>query len=384
MMEMIQNIRYFDHAATTAIDTRVLNEMMPYLTENFGNASSMYQIGRKNKEAINLARQRVSGALKCSPNEIYFTSGGTESDNLIIKGIALANRRRGNHIITTKIEHPAVLNTCSFLEKYMGFRVTYLNVDANGRIDLSQLERAMNRQTILISVMFANNEIGTIQDIETIGRLARRYGVYFHTDAVQAIGNIDIDVKKLGISALSMSAHKFYGPKGIGVAYISEHVNFMRIQDGGHQERDKRAGTENVAAIVGLGRAIEIAQNELVDYNKKLRVLRDYYLAGVEKNIPFIRVNGDLENRLSGNSNVCFKGVDGGRLLQELDQVGICASSGSACSSGLLNPSHVLLAIGVPASIARGSLRVTFGRENTIEDVDYLVNHLVRIVQKLR
>lgn len=248
----MQNIRYFDHAATTAIDNRVLNEMMSYLTENFGNASSMYQIGKKNKEAINLARQRVANSLKCNPSEIYFTSGGTESDNLIIKGIAIANRRRGNHIITTKIEHPAVLNTCEFLEKQMGFRTTYLNVDSQGRIDLKELERAINRQTILISVMFANNEIGTIQDIENIGRLARRYGVYFHTDAVQAIGNIDIDVKKLGISALSMSAHKFYGPKGIGAAYISENVNFVQIANGGHQERDKRAGTENVAGIVGL------------------------------------------------------------------------------------------------------------------------------------
>ncbi len=236
----MQNIRYFDHAATTAIETRVLNEMMPYLTENFGNASSMYQIGKKNKEAINLARSRVAKCLKCNPSEIYFTSGGTESDNLIIKGIAIANRRRGNHIITTKIEHPAVLNTCEFLEKYMGFRVTYLNVDSQGRIDLKDLERAINRQTILISVMFANNEIGTIQDMESIGRMARRYGVYFHTDAVQAIGNIDIDVKKLGISALSMSAHKFYGPKGIGAAYISENVNFIRIQDGGHQERRQK------------------------------------------------------------------------------------------------------------------------------------------------
>ena len=248
----MQNIRYFDHAATTAIETRVLNEMMPYLTENFGNASSMYGIGKNNKEAIRLARNRVANALRCSPNEIYFTSGGTESDNLIIKGIAIANRRRGNHIITTKIEHPAVLNTCEFLEKYMGFKVTYLNVDSKGRIDLRELERAIHRQTILISIMFANNEIGTIQDIEAIGRMAMRYGVYFHTDAVQAIGNIDIDVKKLGISALSMSAHKFYGPKGIGVAYVSEHVNFVRIQDGGHQERDKRSGTENVAGIIGL------------------------------------------------------------------------------------------------------------------------------------
>lgn len=380
----MQNIRYFDHAATTAIETRVLNEMMPYLTENFGNASSMYQIGKKNKEAITLARQRVSNALKCSPNEIYFTSGGTESDNLIIKGIAIANRKRGNHIITTKIEHPAVLNTCYFLEKYMGFRVTYLGVDSNGRINLRELERAINRSTILISIMFANNEIGTIQDIENIGRLARRYGVYFHTDAVQAIGNIEIDVKKLGISALSMSAHKFYGPKGIGVAYISDNVAFIRMQDGGHQERDKRAGTENVAGIVGLGKAIEIVQNEFEDYNKKLRVLRDYYLTNIEKNIPFIQMNGDLEHRLSGNMNICFKGVDGGSMLQELDKVGICASSGSACSSGLLNPSHVLLAIGVPASIARSSLRITFGKENTIEDVDYLVENLVRIVKKLR
>lgn len=230
-MKIMQNIRYFDHSATTAIEPRVLNEMMPYLTENFGNASSMYQIGKKNKEAITIARQKVADCLKCMPSEVYFTSGGTESNNLIIKGIAIANRRRGNHIITTKIEHPAVLNTCSFLEKYMGFRVTYLNVDSKGRINLRELERAINRQTILISVMFANNEIGTIQDIENIGRIARNYGVYFHTDAVQAIGNLDIDVKRLGISALSMSAHKFYGPKGIGVAYISDHVNFIRMQD---------------------------------------------------------------------------------------------------------------------------------------------------------
>lgn len=248
----MQKIRYFDHAATTAIDNRVLNEMIPFLTENYGNASSMYSVGRINKEAINKARKQVASALNCKENEVYFTSGGTESDNLIIKGIAIANRRYGNHIITTKIEHPAVLNTCEFLEKYMGFRVTYLNVDSNGRINLRELERVINRQTILISIMFANNEIGTIQDIENIGKIAKKYGVYFHTDAVQAIGNVDIDVKKLGISCLSVSGHKFYGPKGIGCAYIAENVNFIRIQDGGHQEKDKRAGTENVAGIVGL------------------------------------------------------------------------------------------------------------------------------------
>jgi len=380
----MQNIRYFDHAATTAIDNRVLNEMMPYLTENFGNASSLYNIGKINKEAINIARQRVAKSLKCDPNEIYFTSGGTESDNLAIKGIALANRKYGNHIITTKIEHPAVLNTCKFLEKYMGFRVTYLNVNEKGKINLKELERAINKYTVLISIMFANNEIGTIQDIESIGKIAKRYGVYFHTDSVQAVGNVDIDVNKLGISALSMSGHKFYGPKGVGAVYIKKNINFIRMQDGGHQEKDKRAGTENVAGIVGFGKAIEIAQNELENYNKKLKVFRDYYFEKVQENIPYIRINGDLEDRLPGNANVSFKGVDGGKLLQELDNVGICASSGSACSSGHLNPSHVLLAIGVPNSLAKSSLRVTFGKENTIEDVDYLVENLKEIIKKLR
>lgn len=380
----MQRIRYFDHSATTAIEPRVLNEMMPYLTESFGNASSVYSIGKFNKEAIQISRNRIAGALRCKPEEIYFTSGGTESDNLVIKGIAIANRKYGNHIITTKIEHPAVLNTCHFLEKYMGFRVTYLNVDSKGRIDLKELERAISRNTILISIMFANNEIGVIQDIEAISKIAKHYGVYFHTDAVQAIGSLDIDVKRLGISALSASGHKFYGPKGVGFAYIAENVNFVRIQDGGHQEKDKRAGTENVAGIIGIGKAMEIAQNEMGDYTKKLRILRDYYFDKVEQSIPFIRINGDLENRLPGNANICFKGVDGSQMLQELDKRGICASSGSACSAGLLNPSHVLLAIGVPASIARSSLRVTFGRENSMEDVDYFVQSLGEVVSQLR
>jgi len=371
----MQKIRYFDHSATTALDNRVLNEMIPYLTESFGNSSSMYSIGKVNKEAINISRNKVANAINCKPEEIYFTSGGTESDNLIIKGIAIANRKYGNHIITTKIEHPAVLNTCSFLEKYMGFRITYLNVNSKGKINLNELERAINRSTILISIMFANNEIGTIQDIANIAKIAKRHGIYFHTDAVQAIGNLPIDVKKLGISALSASGHKFYGPKGIGFAYINENVNFVRIQDGGHQERDKRAGTENVAGIVGIGKAIEIAENELENYTNRLKMLRDYYL---------IKINGDLEDRLPGNSNICFKGVDGATMLKELDERGICASSGSACSSGLLNPSHVLLAIGIPANIAKSSLRVTFGKENSFEDVDYLVQSLIEIVNKLR
>ena len=266
----------------------------------------------------------------------------------------------------------------------MGFKITYLDVDSKGRIDLKQLEKSITRQTILISIMYANNEIGTIQNIEEIGKIAKYYGIYFHTDAVQAVGNINIDVKKLGISALSLSAHKFYGPKGIGAAYIAENVNFIRIQDGGHQEKDKRSGTENVAGIVGLGKAIELAENNISSYNVKLQKLRNYCFSQIQKNIPFIRINGDLENRLPGNCNICFKGVSGADMLTELDKVGICVSSGSACSAGLLTPSHVLLAIGVPANIARSSLRVTFGKENTIEDVDYLVENLIKIVDKLR
>ena len=317
----MQEIRYFDHAATTATDPIVLKEMIPYLTENFGNASAMYGIGKKNKEAINLARQRVAKCLKCKDKEVYFTSGGTESDNLIIKGIAIANRRYGNHIITTQIEHPAVLRTCEFLEKYMGFYVTYLKVDSEGRIDLNELERAIRRSTILISIMYANNEIGTIQEIEKIGRMAKRYGIYFHTDAVQAVGNVAIDVKKMGISALSLSSHKFYGPKGVGACYIGENVNFIRVQDGGHQEKDKRAGTENVAGIVGTGKAIELAEQNLETYYRKLKSLRDYYFESVEKRIPHIKINGDLKHRLPGNANVCFQGVNGQYLLEELDKV---------------------------------------------------------------
>lgn len=377
----MQKIVYFDHAATTAIDRRVLEEMIPYLTGNYGNASSLYSLGKTSKNAINLSRQRVANAINCIPDEVYFTSGGSESDNLIIKGIALANRRRGNHIITTTIEHPAVLKTCEFLEKFYGFRITYLRVDSAGRVSIEELERAITRNTILISTMYANNEIGTIQDVESIGKIAKKYGIYFHTDAVQAVGNVKIDVRKMGISALSMSAHKFYGPKGIGVAYIAENVNFVRIIDGGHQEKDKRAGTENVSGIVGLGKAIEISQQEMNDYNYKLKILKNYYLNEVKKNFKNIKINGDLENSLNGNANVCFSGIDGEYMLKELDKNGICASSGSACSSGFFNPSHVLLAIGVPQNLARSSLRVTFGKENTIEDVDYLIE-ILKIINK--
>lgn len=376
-------IRYFDHAATTSVDEEVLKEMIPYFTKKFGNPSSIYSIGKENKEAINIARMKVATALGCKVNEVYFTSCGSESDNLIIKGIAFANSQKGNHIITTKIEHPAVLNTCKKLEKF-GFRTTYLRTDSNGVIDLKELEKSINRNTILISIMMANNEIGTIQPIEEIGKIARKYGIYFHTDAVQAVGNIEIDVKEMGIGALSLSAHKFYGPKGIGAAYVNENIPFMRIQDGGHQEREKRAGTENVPLIVGLGKAIELADKNIISYNRRIKNLRDFYVEEIEKKIPYIKINGDMINRLSGNANICFKGVDGGRLLNELDKKGICASSGSACSAGLLNPSHVLLAIGVPENLARSSLRITFGKENTFEDTEYLISSLEDIVKKLR
>ena len=376
-------IRYFDHAATTALDEDVFRTMRPYFTEKFGNPSSVYRIGKENKETINIARMKVAEALNANVNEIYFTSCGSESDNLALKGIARANSRKGNHIITTNIEHPAILNTCKTLES-MGYKVTYLNVKRNGIIDLNELERAITPRTILISIMFANNEIGTIQPIKEIGKIAKKYGIIFHTDAVQAVGNVKIDVKEMGISALSMSAHKFYGPKGVGALYVKDGVQFSRIQDGGHQEKEKRAGTENVAGIVGIGRAIELSNSNLDRYNKKLLSLREYYFSEIEKRIPNILINGDREKRLPGNANICFKGVDGSKLLYELDKREICASSGSACSAGLLNPSHVLLAIGVPPQIAKSSLRITFGKENSLEDVKYLVDSVEEIVKELR
>ncbi len=374
---------YFDHAATTRLDVRVLNEMMPYLTDEYGNASSIYELGKSAKYAINIARMRVASSINCNSNEIIFTSGGTESDNLAIKGIAMANRFRGNHIITSKIEHPAVLNSCKFLEQ-LGFRVTYLNVDKLGRISLNELERAINRQTILITIMFANNEIGTIQNIKEIGKIAKKYKVIFHTDTVQAIGNYKINVRDMMIDSLSMSAHKFYGPKGVGVLYIRNGINFIRQNDGGHQEQNHRSGTENTAGIVGLGKAIELATSDLERYNEQLKVLSDFYIREVAGKIPNIKINGDLNNKLSGNNNVCFAGIDGEKLVLALDKKGIYASSGSACSAGLINPSHVLLATGLTPNLAKGSLRITFGKENNIDEVKYLIDNLVEIVSKLR
>lgn len=376
-------IRYFDHAATTSVDEEVLNAMIPYFSENYGNPSSLYSIGKENKEVINLARMKIATILNCKVNEIYFTSGGTESDNMIIKGIAFANKRYGNHIITSKIEHHAVLNTCEFLERF-GFRVTYLTPNSKGIINPADVERAITRNTILISIMYANNEIGTIQPVEKIGEIAKRYGVYFHTDSVQAVGNEKIDIKKSNIEALSISGHKFYGPKGIGIAYINEKINFMTIQDGGHQERDKRGGTENVPGIVGITKALEIANANLTSYNRHLKELRNYYISEIQKRIPNIKINGDMNSRLSGNANISFSGIDGNKLVEMLAEKGICTSSGSACSAGFVNSSHVLLAIGMPNFLAKSALRVTFGKQNTIDDTKFLLDSIEESVKILR
>lgn len=374
---------YFDNSATTKMDDEVLKKMLPYLTESYGNASSIYKLGRQNRRAVEEAREKVAKALGCDASEIYFTAGGSESDNTAIRGIAYAYKNKGNHIITSKIEHPAVLETCKQLEKE-GFEVTYIGVDENGIVNLDELENAIKDTTTLITIMFANNEIGTIEPAQQIGEIAKKHNVFFHTDAVQAVGTVKINVKELNIDSLSLSAHKFYGPKGIGALYVRKGVNFQKFVNGGHQERNKRAGTENVAGIVGLGKAIELAYANLEEHNKKIKSLRDYYVEQIEARIPYIKVNGDREKRLPGNSNISFRFIEGEGLLLNLDLKGICASSGSACTSGSLDPSHVLLAIGLPHEIAHGSLRISIGKYNTKEEVDYLIDNLVEIVKRLR
>ena len=378
----MENI-YFDNAATTKLDEEVFQEMLPYLKENYGNASSIYKLGRESKKAVEDSREKIAKVLNCKPSEIYFTAGGSESDNTAIKGIARANKKKGNHIITSKIEHPAVLETCKSLEKE-GFEISYISVDKNGIINLEELKNSIKPTTILITIMFANNEIGTIEPIEEIGKIAKENNIYFHTDAVQAVGSIEIDVQKLNIDSLSLSGHKFYGPKGIGALYVKPGVRFEKFIDGGHQERNKRAGTENVAGIVGIGKAIEIAYDNLDEHNMQIIKLRNYYIEQVQEKIPYIKINGDMENRLPGNSNISFRFIEGEGLLLNLDLKGICASSGSACTSGSLDPSHVLLAIGLPHEIAHGSLRITIGKYNTKEEIDYLVENLIEIVNRLR
>ena len=375
-------IRYFDHAATTCVREEVLNEMLPFLKEKCGNPSSLYSLGREAKRAIEEARKKVALLINCEPNEIYFTGGGSESDNMAIKGIAYANINKGRHIITSKIEHPAVLHTCQKLEK-QGFRVTYLNVNKHGIIDLEELKRAIRNDTILISIMTVNNEIGTIEPIYEISRIAKMYNITLHSDSVQGVGHIPIDVKKMGIDMLSLSGHKLCAPKGIGALYIKNGIKIEKLIDGGHQERDKRAGTENVAGIVGLGKACEIAKMGLDESMKYLQSLRDYFINLVESRIPIAVLNGSRKLRVPSNANFSFKGIDAGSLLLKLDAKGICASSGSACSAGDSAPSHVLKAIGLSDEMAKGALRVTFGEENTKEDVDFLVESIEEGIREL-
>ncbi len=375
-------IRYFDNAATTKIKKEVLEKMFPYLTQEYGNPSSLYTIGRRARAAVEEARQNVANLIGCEKNEVYFTGCGTESDNTALKGIMTLEKNKGKHMITSKIEHPAILNTCKTLEGE-GIKVTYLNVNTEGIINMEELRNSITSDTKLISIMFANNEIGSIQPIEEIGKIAYEKHIIFHTDAVQACGNLEIDVKKMKIDMLSLSGHKIGAPKGIGALYVNKDIEFKNFMDGGHQERDKRAGTENVAEIVGLGEACKIAKNTLKHHIERLKELRNYFFSEIAKTDLNIKINGSIEQRLPGNSNISFKNINGSELLMKLDEKGICASSGSACSSGSSMPSHVLTAIGLTKEYEEGALRVTFGDENTKEDVKYLVENLVNIIHNI-
>lgn len=374
---------YLDNAATTQTRPEVVEAMLPYFYENFGNPSSVYEIATRSRKAVTEARDIIAKTLGCENNEIYFTAGGSESDNWAIKGVAEAYRDKGNHIITSKIEHHAVLHTCEYLEK-LGFEVTYLDVDENGIVKLDQLKAAIRPTTILISIMYANNEIGAIQPVKEIGDIAKQNNILFHTDAVQAFGQLPIDVKELGIDMLSASGHKLNGPKGIGFLYIRNGLKLRSFVHGGAQERKRRAGTENVPGIVGFGKAVEIAASNLKERTEKEIELRDYLIERTLKEVPYTRLNGHRKNRLPNNANLSFQFIEGESLLIMLDMQGIAASSGSACTSGSLDPSHVLLAIGLPHEIAHGSLRLTLSEDTTKEDIDFTIDQIKEIVEKLR
>ncbi len=374
---------YLDHAATTFVDSRVLEKMLPYFSGVYGNASSQHFYGREAQKALDEARDTVAKIINAHPSEIYFTSGGTEADNWAMKGIARANQEKGKHIITTVIEHPAVLGACKDLES-VGFEITYVGVGKDGVVDLEQLKNAIRKDTILISCMFANNEIGTIQPIEEIAKIANEKKIAFFTDAVQAMPVIDIDVKKVKMDAMAFSAHKFNGPKGVGVLYVRSGLKIKSMVSGGHQERTKRGGTSNVAGIVGLAEALRINRLTLSEDNAKVKELRDYFVQRVENEISFAYYNGHRENRVPSNADFSFEFIEGESILFSLDLEGIAVSSGSACSSGSLDPSHVLLAIGVEEAIAHGSIRFSFGKENTKEEIDYVVDKLKEIINRLR
>ena len=374
---------YLDNAATTRTSQEVVDAMLPYFTESYGNPSSIYELGQRSKEAITKAREEIAKVIGAKTEEIYFTAGGSEADNWAIKAAYEAYKNKGNHIITTKIEHHAVLHTCQYLEK-QGAKVTYLDVDENGLIDLEQLQKAITPETILITIMFANNEIGTIEPVKEIGMIAKEHGILFHTDAVQVFGQVPIDVDEMNIDMLSSSAHKINGPKGIGCLYIRKGVKIRSFIHGGAQERKRRAGTENVPGIVGYGVAARMAAETMEARTRKEQELRDYFIRRVLDEVPYTRLNGDPEKRLPNNANFSFRFIEGESLLIMLDMKGIAGSSGSACTSGSLDPSHVLLAIGLPHEIAHGSLRLTLGADTTKEDLDYTLEQIKEIVAKLR
>lgn len=375
---------YLDHNATTPLRKEVLDAMMPYLTDGYGNASSVHSKGQAARKAVESSREIIGNAIGTESVDIVFTSGGTESDNFAIKGIAMANLEKGRHVITTAIEHYAVLEPCRFIEEELGFEVTYIGVDKHGTVDLNRLKESIRKDTILISVMFANNEVGTIQPIKEIAKLAKKNGIYFHTDAVQALGKELIDVEELGIDLCSLSAHKLNGPKGIGALYIRKGVKIMPFQNGGHHERKRRAGTLNVPGIVGFAKAVEISAQDMQKVNKHTKKLTKKLLDGLQKEVDEIYLNGHPENRLSNTLNISFRYIEGESLLLNFDLKGILASTGSACTSGSLEPSHVLTAMGVQPDISQGSIRFSFGYGNTLEDVNYCLAEIPPIVKRLR
>jgi len=375
---------YMDHAATTSTDVEVVKAMEPYFSLKYGNPNSIHSFGQETREAVEEAREKISHLIGANPSEIVFTAGGTEADNDAIKGVAWANQKKGNHIITSKIEHHAVLHSCQFLEK-QGFEITYLPVDKFGLIDPEDVKKAMTDKTILVTIMHANNEIGTIEPVKEIGKVVKKAGVYFHTDSVQTTGHIPIDVNDLGVDMLSMSGHKFYGPNGVGALYLRKGTKLISLIDGGAQEKNRRAGTENVAGIVGLGKAAELAEKRLTrGAEHRVVKLRDKLIKGIMGKIENVRLNGHPTNRLPGNANFCFEFIEGESMLLRLDMEGIAASSGSACSSGSLKASHVLLAIGLLPEIAHGSLRLTLGKDSTEKEIDYVIDILPGIIEKLR
>lgn len=379
-----KRIIYMDNAATTAVRKEVLDAMLPWFTAHYGNPSSIHSVGRDAKRAVEAARRQVAAAIGAQPQEIYFTAGGSESDNWAIRCAAEMLEKKGKHIITSSVEHHAVLHTCEYLEKKQGFRVTYLPVDEYGRVNPADVKAAIAADTVLITIMAANNEIGTLEPIAEIAKIAKEAGVLFHTDAVQAIGAIPVDVNAWGVDMLSLSGHKFHGPKGVGALYIRKGVRIHNLIYGGAQERNLRAGTENLASIVGLGKAIELAAAEQPAFAERMVMLRDRLISGILKTIPDVRLNGHATERLPGNANVSVRYIEGESLLMRLDLAGVEASSGSACTSGSLDPSHVLLAIGLPHEIAHGSLRLSLGADNTEADVDYVLGVLPGIVETLR